>query len=79
MYNSDGAFKIGAPDTTFDGSVDGCALWNVALTPHQVKKDIKKIKLDDPGLISYWSFDGNGSDSTSSNNTLQPFGGVLFN
>lgn len=79
-YNSAGAFRIGGPDTSFDGSVDSCAIWNVAKTPHQVKK-MKKGDVDvaDPGLVSYWSFDGNGNDATPTDNTLLPVNGVQFN
>lgn len=79
LFDSAGGFRIGG-SAKFDGSIDGCAIWNTALTADQAKRGIDQIPSNDAGLISYWPFDGSGADSTANSNTLQISGsGVSFN
>ena len=43
---------------TFDGQIDEVSVWNIALTPEQIRSNMKKkLKGNEPGLVSYWSFD----------------------
>jgi hypothetical protein len=72
MYSEVGAIDSGAWGGTwgfFKGFIDEVSIWNVPLTPEQVKEvHAKGLKGDEPGLVGLWLFDEDGQtvqDSTA--------------
>jgi len=63
-----GAYPNGSnPETMFRGQISEVRRWNVARTSDQIQANYK-TSVDpgsEPGLIAYWTFNGNAQDSTS--------------
>ena len=48
----------------YSGMIDEVSIWNIALTQEQIQSCMEnKLKGDEPGLVSYWSFDEQSDES----------------
>ncbi|MDE0084436.1 MAG: tetratricopeptide repeat protein, partial [Candidatus Poribacteria bacterium] len=65
IYESILPFRIGGSHeeevtthATFVGQIDNVSVWNIALTPEQIRSNMrKKLTGDEPGLVGHWDFD----------------------
>jgi hypothetical protein len=75
VNDGDGAFQIGTRNgltaTVFDGLMDEIRVWNLARTPAELARDYAKALVGtEQGLVGYWQFECNGSDTTENDNDV---------
>ena len=90
IYESMLPFRIGGSHeeevtthATFVGQIDNVSVWNIALTPEQIRSNMKKkLTGDEPGLVGHWNFDRKSevsiSDASPNKNDGKLIGNAKF-
>lgn len=73
VRDSAAPFQIGAVESGqfFDGLIDEVRIWNDIRTSGEISSNYDtELNGDEAGLIGYWKFNNDGTDSTSNGNDL---------
>lgn len=70
---------VGAPTDNMAGFVDEVSVWSGARSPAQIAADMAaNITGSEPGLIAYYRFDTDGTDSSGNGNAVTLVGGATI-
>ena len=65
---------------TFVGQIDNVSVWNIALTPEQIRSNMrKKLTGGEPGLVGHWNFDRKSEGSISDASPNKNDGKIIGN
>ena len=85
IFNSVEDFLIGALNggsgfmNYFDGKLDEVRIWDRVRTAQEITDNYQReLSGNEPGLLAYWKFNGNTTDSSSNENDLNTVGGPVY-
>jgi hypothetical protein len=70
---------LGNPTDNMDGYFDEVSVWSVAKSAAEIVADMNaNIAGSEPGLVAYYRFESDGSDSSGNGNTMTFLGGAAI-